>query len=188
MRYLREILFVLILSPLSVQANIVPVSLTVEAGSMMEPTDVLGENWRVDEVFSLNYSLVETQPHFVSIELSDGTTDVFDVGVFPDMTEVLPFTLGNPTNTILTRVPGTRGRLEFIGSTEVYPDDFIGLTSLFLTDLPFQIFDPQEYRYVINDMEFILPKGFVIPIPSAVILFGSSLVLLFGKARKYITN
>lgn len=155
-------------------AAAVPVSLTTSP-------DPLGDGWGLECIQSifgtcLAWGVAPTEDHSISIKLSDGWTDVFNVG--------FQTTYANPNglvqgSLIFTTGADTRG--ELVPLENVTADFLLGGS---LLDFYFDVLDPKRFRYTLDGTAFMLPEDLLIPIPSAVWLFSSGLIGLVGFARR----
>jgi hypothetical protein len=117
-----------------------------------------------------------TEDHSISIELSDSWTDVFNVSfqtTYADPSGIVQGSL------IFTSGADTRG--ELVPLDNVTADFLLGSS---LLDISFTVLDPNKFMYTLDGTAFMLPEDLVIPIPSAVWLFGSGLIGLIGFARR----
>ena len=158
----------------SLHAAVMPVSMTASP-------DPLGQGWEIvctREIFGtcLEWGVDPTVEHTVSIELSDGWTDVFDVGVNSTYAQPGGIAQGN-----LTFTPRIDTRGELVPLDNVLYDFLIGGE---LFDLNFDVIDPEYFQYTLEGTTYILPDDLVIPIPAAVWLFSSGLLGLIGIARR----
>ena len=156
-------------------AAVVPVSLTASP-------DPLGDGWFVEctrSIFGvcIEWGVAPTEYHSISIELSDSWTDVFNVSFQTTYADPGGIVQGS-----LIFTPGaadTRG--ELVPLDNVTADFLLGGS---LLDISFTVLDPNRFRYTLDGIAFMLPEDLVIPIPSAVWLFGSGLIGLIGFARR----
>jgi len=162
----------------SAHAAVVPISLTVTP-------DILGEDWEQIVTPSIlnTYSIVPTVEHTVTIGLSDGTFDIFTFAPIPESQMAAPilypqasFSNGGAMNSSLTTLHTGGLLIVFPQSTSPGP--------ITLLDSQLDPYDPQLYLYTLDGVDYELPKGFFVPIPAAVWLFGSGLLGLIGVARR----
>ena len=155
-------------------AAVVPVSLTASP-------DPLGDGWFVEctrSIFGvcIEWGVAPTEYHSISIELSDGWTDIFNVNFQTTYAQPNGLVQGS-----LIFTPGADTRGELVPLDNVAADFLLGGS---LLDFDFTVLDPKRFRYTLDGTAFMLPEDLVIPIPSAVWLFGSGLIGLIGVARR----
>ena len=155
-------------------AATVPVSLTASP-------DPLGNGWSLEctqSIFGtcLAWGVIPTEGHSISIKLSDGWTDVFNVSFQTTYADPNGLVQGS---LIFTTGADTRG--ELVPLENVTADFLFGGS---LLDFYFDVLDPKRFRYTLDGTAFMLPEDLVVPVPAAVWLFGSGLIGLIGLARR----
>jgi hypothetical protein len=143
---------------------------------------LLGTGWEQTETgfFIPTYHIVETEPHLVTVGLSDGNTEVFSFAPYPNTQLLVPIQFLD--GAIFTPEPDTRGSLTAPEQPFIVLGSIPGPVEL-LNDI-FEIYDPRFYRYTLDSEQFILEKGFSVPTPCTILLLASALTCLAGLSRK----
>ncbi len=131
--------------------------------------------------FFPTYTILPTVEHTVTIGLSDGAFDIFTLNLNPSTQALIPIQWTTPSFSNDGAMNSSLSTLDTGGELLVNPlagpVQLLDLNTL----LPY---DPQLYLYTLDGVAYELFKGFVIPIPAAVWLFGSGLFGLIGLARR----
>ena len=157
-------------------ADATPIPVSIAASP-----DPLGVGWSfscIQTVFGVCvlYGVDEDFQHTVSVGLSDGSVDVFEV-----LASGATVQISGPVSGSIQFVPlvGTLGVLTALDSNQ-----FESLSSGELLDLDLEVLDPTRFRYTLGGVDYLLPDFFDVPEPTAVWLLAPALGVLTVARRR----
>ncbi len=118
---------------------------------------ILGTGWRVDKP-GLSFQLVPTDIHQVSLTLSDGRVEEFDMVVSPKVSPLTPFPAFANRASFSAR-PGTLGKLESLDNNNLTVLGSQPGEVFLVDDITIQDYNPQRFKYTSADgTEIIISK------------------------------